>query len=328
MAHLRAGRLSCRALAALLLSLSTVGGAAAEPLRIRYSVWVGYGPLFLAKEKGYFKAENVDVQLVKMEDPKESYQAMGAGRLDGVVSTVDTVIPHLRTGAEFQYVLALDDSAGGDGIVARKEIKSVRDLRGKRVAVQAGSVSQFFLNVLLRDAGLSEKDVQVVNMKPGDAGAAFVAGAVDAAVTWEPWLSNGKSAPHGHMLVDSSQTPGLITDVLVFRREVIEKRAREIQGVVDAWHKAVAYWEKNPAESNRIMARAVGEWLQDPRLFADVLTGVRFYDRPANARFFGTPRNPGPLYKVIQNAMDIAAASGQLEGAFTPRDLVNHSFVK
>ena len=90
----------------------------------------------------------------------------------------------------------------------------------------------------------------------------------------------------------------------------------------------MAYWEKNPAESNRIMARAVGEWLQDPRLFADVLTGVRFYDRPANARFFGTPRNPGPLYKVIQNAMDIAAASGQLGGAFTPRDLVDHSFVE
>ena len=55
MPHLRAGRPSCRALAALLLFLSTVGGAAAEPLRIRYSVWVGYGPLFLAKEKGYFK---------------------------------------------------------------------------------------------------------------------------------------------------------------------------------------------------------------------------------------------------------------------------------
>jgi NitT/TauT family transport system substrate-binding protein len=328
MPHSRAGKVSWRAAAVLLLLISTTGGAAAEPLRIRYSVWVGYGPLFLAQEKGYFRAENVDVRLVRMEDPRESYQAMAAGKLDGVASTVDTAIPHLRTGSELQYVLALDDSAGGDGIVARKEIRSVRDLRGKRVAVQTGSVAQFFLSVVLREAGLTEKDVDMVNMTPGEAGAAFVGGRVDAAVTWEPWLSSGKSAPHGHLLVDSSQTPGLITDVLVFRRDVIEKRAREIQGVVDAWHKAVAYWETNPAESNRIMARAVGEWLQDPRLFADVLTGVRFYDRAANARFFGTPENPGPLYRVIQNAMDIAAASGQLRGAFAPRDLVNHSFMK
>ena len=182
------------------------------------------------------------------------------------------------------------------------------------MAVQEGSASQFFLNVLLRDAGLSEKDVQVVNMKPGEAGAAFVAGRVDAAVTWEPWLSNGKTAPHGHMLVDSSQTPGLITDVLIFRRDVIERRPREIQGVVDAWNKAVAYWERNPAESNEIMARAVGDWLKDPKLFADVLTGVRFYNRPANVKFFGTPQKPGALYKVVQNALDITGGLGTPSG--------------
>jgi NitT/TauT family transport system substrate-binding protein len=238
------------------------------------------------------------------------------------------MIPHLKTGKEFQYVLALDDSAGGDGIIARKEIKSIRDLRGRRVAVHEGSVSQFFLNVLLRDAGLSEKDVQVINMTHGDAGAAFVAGRVDAAVTWEPWLSKGKAAPHGHMLVDSAHTPGLITDVLVFRRDVVENRPREIQSVVDAWNKAVTQWERNPGESNEIMARAVGDWLKDPKLFADALTGVRFYSKPANARFFGTPQNPGALYKVIQHAIDIAGVSGQLRGTFSARDLVNHSFVK
>ena len=312
----------------VLLSLSLAGVASAEPLKIRYSIWVGYGPLFLAQEKGFFKEENVEVQLVNVEDPKEGFFAMAAGRLDGVVSTIDTMVLYLKTGKEFQYVLALDDSVGGDGIVARKEIKSIRDLRGKRVAVHEGSVSQFFLSVLLREAGLSEKDVRVVNMTPGDAGAAFVAGRVDAAVTWEPWLSKGKAAPHGHLLIDSAQTPGLITDVLVFRRDVVESRPREIQGVVDAWSKAVTQWERNPGESNAIMARAVGDWLKDPKLFADALTGVRFYNNPANARFFGTPQNPGALYKVIQHAIDIAGASGQLRGTFSARDLVNHSFVK
>jgi NitT/TauT family transport system substrate-binding protein len=277
----------------LLLGLAGTGSAGAEPLRIRYAVWVGYGPLFLVQQKGYFAGEKVEVELRQMEDPGEAFRAMAAGRLDGLVSTIDTVVSHLRTGREYQCVLALDDSAGGDGIVARKEIKSIRDLKGKRVAVLRGSVSEFFLSVLLRDAGLSEKDLQVVNMTHGDAGAAFVAGKVDAAVTWEPWLSKGKTAPHGHVLIDSSQTLGLITDVMVFRRDVIEARARDIQGAVSAWHRAVAYWEKNPAESNAIMARAVGGWLKDPALFADVLTGVRFYDQPANARFFGTPQKPG-----------------------------------
>jgi NitT/TauT family transport system substrate-binding protein len=98
--------------------------------------------------------------------------------------------------------------------------------------------------------------------------------------------------------------------------------------VVDAWHKAVAYWEKNPAESNQIMARAVGEWLQDPRLFADVLTGVRFYNREANVKFFGTPQKPGALYGVVQNALDVTRGLGALPVKVAPSDLVNHSFVK
>jgi len=323
------GALCWLSLGVLLFSLSVTGpAAAAEPLRIRYSVWVGSGPLFLAQQKGYFEAEGVEVHLIRLEDPRESFLALGAGTFDGIVSTIDTMIPHLRTGTELQYVLALDDSAGGDGIVARREIRSIPDLRGKKVAVQEGSVSQFFLNVLLREAGLSEKDVRVVNMKHGDAGAAFVAGKVDAAVTWEPWLSEGKATPHGHLLVDSSRTPGLITDVLIFRREVIEKRPKEIHGVVDAWHKAVAYRERRPDEANEIMARAVGDWLRDPRLFADLLTGVRFYSQSGNARFFGTPANPGALYRVIQHAIDIAGASGRLRGKFAARDLVNHSFMK
>jgi NitT/TauT family transport system substrate-binding protein len=109
---------------------------------------------------------------------------------------------------------------------------------------------------------------------------------------------------------------------------VIEKRAKEIQGVANAWNKAVAYWEKNPAESNEIMAKAVGDWLKDPKVFADVLTGVKFYNQAGNVKFFGSAQKPGDLYKVVQNALDIWGGFGKLQGKFTPKDLVNHSFVK
>jgi len=307
--------------------LSTV--AAAEPLKIRYSIWVGYGPLFIAKEKGFFKEEKVDVDLVNIEDPKEGFFALAAGRLDGVVSTIDTMVLYLKTGKEYQYVLALDDSAGGDGIVARKEIKSVKDLKGKKVAVNEGSVSQFFLNVILKDSGMSQKDIEVVNMKQGDAGAAFVAEKVDAAVTWEPWLTKSKNAPHGQILVDSSKTPGLISDVLIFPREVIAKRGKEIQGVVNAWNKAVAYYEKNKPESLEIMSKGLGDWLKDPKVFAETLDGVKFYNRDGNLKFFGTAAKPGDINKVVQNALDIWASFGKLQAkGVTAKDLVNHSFVK
>ncbi len=312
----------------MLGGLTLAGVAAAEPLKIRYSVWVGYGPLFLAREKGFLKEEKVEVDLINMEDPKEGFFAMSAARLDGVVSTIDTMLLYLKTGKEFQYVLALDDSAGGDAIVARKEIKSVRDLKGKKVAFSEGSVSQFFLNVLLRESGLSQKDIDAVNMKPGDAGAAFVAEKVDAAVTWEPWVTKSKNTAFGQVLVDSSKTPGLITDVLIFRRDVIEKRGKEIQGVVNAWNKAVAYWEKNPAESNEIMAKGLGDWLKDPKVFAETLSGVKFYNRAANVKFFGTAQKPGDLAKVAQNAIDIWGSFGKLQAKMTPKDLINYSFVK
>src|SRR5205807_10647315 len=122
---------------------------------------------------------------------------------------------YLKKADDFKYVAAIDDSNGGDGIVATRDIKSIKDLKGRKVAVNEGSVSQFYLNVLLAKAGLKETDLQTVNMTAGDAGGAFVAKRVDAAVTWEPWLSKGKATDHGHLLVDSSTTPGLITDAII-----------------------------------------------------------------------------------------------------------------
>lgn len=322
-------RLGIGLVVALLLSGFVLAGpAAAEPLKVGYSTWVGYGPLFLAREKGFLKEEKVEVELINVEDPKERFFALAAGRLHGLVSTIDTMVLYLKTGKEYQYVLALDDSAGGDGIVARKEIKSVQDLKGKKVAFAEGSVSQFFLNVLLKEVGLAQNQLEAVNMTAGDAGAAFVAGKVDAAVTWEPWLTRGRNAPHGHLLVDSSKTPGLITDVLIFRRDVIDKRGKEVQGVVNAWNRAVAYWEKNPKESNEIMAKAVGGWLKDPKVFEETLTGIKFYNAEANRRFFGTPDKPGAIAQTVQNALDIWGGFGKLQVKVPAKELISHSFVK
>jgi NitT/TauT family transport system substrate-binding protein len=243
-------------------------------VKIAHSTWVGYGPLYIGQAKGFFKKYGVNVELVVMEDPKERFPTLMADKIQMIASTVDTALLYLKKPTDFQYVVAIDDSNGGDGIVAVKDIKSIADLKGKKVAVNDGSVSEFYLNVLLGKAGLKEADLNTVNMTAADAGSAFVAKRVDAAVTWEPWLTRGKTTDFGHLLVDSSTTPGLITDVLIVKTDWANAHKKDVEAVVKAWDESVAYYREHPEESIDIMAKGVGGWLKDPKAFKATLAGI------------------------------------------------------
>jgi NitT/TauT family transport system substrate-binding protein len=299
----------------------------AETVKIAHSTWVGYGPLYIAKDKGFFKKHGVDVELVIMEEPKDRFPAMLSNSIQMIASTVDTAILYLRKPDDFQYVVAIDDSNGGDGIVAKKDITSIADLKGKNVAFSEGSVSEFYLNVLLAKAGIKASDLTPVNMAAPEAGAAFVANKVDAAVTWEPWLSRGKKTDFGHLLVDSSTTPGLITDVVIVTKDYVTKHPKETQAIVAAWNEAVAFQRANPDEANAIMAKGVGGWLKDPKVFAETLTGIKFYGAEDNKKFFGTAAKPGPLTQTVQAAIDVWSSHGKLRVKVTPADLINYTFV-
>ncbi len=300
-------------------------GAAAETLLIGHSTWVGYGPLFLARDKRFFDEAGVNVELRTFEDPKSRFFALISGKLDGIATTLDTASLYWTPEHPFRSVLGLDDSKGGDGIVAIDTIKSIKDLRGKRVAFNKGSVSHFFLSVLLRKNGMTEKDIKGIQMQQDDAGAAFVAHKVDAAVTWEPWLSRAKKTPGGHVLVDSSSTPGLIVDILLFRDDVIKNHPKAVKASIAGWFKAIDYWKKNPDESDALMARAVGGWLKDVKTFRETLDGVRFYDEAINRDYF---KPGGTIYVTAQNAIDIWKSFGMIRVKEAAGDIVDPQFIR
>jgi NitT/TauT family transport system substrate-binding protein len=313
---------------AVALGLIGAGGAAAEPLKVAHSTWVGYGPLYVAKEKGFFEEEGLEVELIVMEDPKLRFPALAAGQIDIAVTTVDTMLNFLNEDQSYVYLFAIDDSKGGDGIVANKEIASVADLKGKSVAYGEGSVSQFYLGVVLKEAGLSIKDVETQNMTAGDAGAAFVAERVDAAVTWEPWLTRGRQAPHGHVLVDSSTSPGLITDMAITTPEKLEARKDDFKALYRAWVKAVEFQKTNEKEADEIMARGVGGWLEDPAVFAETRAGIVYYDDAMNQDFMGTEQAPGGITATIENALELGREIGQFEHAgVAPTELIAFDIV-
>ena len=301
--------------------------AAAEPFKIVHTTWVGYGPLYLARDLGYFEEEGVDVELVVIEEKSFQMGALFGEQAAGAAGTVDEFLLYMKGDACINYVLALDESAGGDGIVSTKSITSVADLEGKKVAANEGSVSQFWLNVLLKKQGMSQKDVDLVNMSASDAGTAFMAEHVDAAVTWEPHLTQGKNSEHGHILQDSSKTPGIIVDVLAVTCDTASTRSDEIAAIVKGWNRAVEYWKTNPEKANAIMSKGVGGWLADPEVFAETVAGVRFYDAESNKSFFGSATEPGALQDTVQFAIDIWSDLGRMSTDPTPSELINSSFV-
>ena len=151
------------------------------------------------------------------------HQAMASGDVQAITTTVDTHILYASSGVPVTQVLVLDTSAGGDGIAARDGIGSLKELKGKSVAVQFGGVPQFWLAYLLKQEGMKLDDVKLTNLEPKDAANAFVAGQFDAAVTYEPYLSTVRANNAGKIIVTSADTPGVIVDTLAFQPEYIAK---------------------------------------------------------------------------------------------------------
>jgi NitT/TauT family transport system substrate-binding protein len=308
-------------------AMLVTGSADAGSLKLAHSTWVGYGPFYIARDKGFFKEEGVDVELVIMEDTPIKMGALMAGQIDLVASTVDEFPIYMKPGKMLHYVLAVDNSKGGDGVVANKDITSIADLKGKKVAFEQGSVSQFFLNALLKDAGMTEADIEPVNMAATDAGVAFAAKQVDAAVTWEPALSQGAKSEHGHMLLTSADKPGLITDVVATTAETAVAKKDDIAAFVRARYKAVDYSKSNPDDANAIMAKGVGGWLEDPKVFAETLSGIEYLDKAKNIEFFGTAAAPGQIEKTLGAALDIWRSFGRIQVEVKPADMIDYSFI-
>jgi NitT/TauT family transport system substrate-binding protein len=312
------------------MAVSTLGlatGAEAGEVRVGHSTWVGNGPLYIAESKGYFAEQNVKFNDINIGDLKLRFAAAAAGQVDIILTTIDAMVLYLKEGDVYVLIAGADTSAGGDGIVASKDIKSVQDLKGKKVAFNEGSTSQFLLDVLLSENKMSEGELVPVNMDPGDAGAALIAGQVDAAVTWEPWLTKAKQSGTAHILFDTTNRQDFITDFIIVRKQFLAEHPEDVAGFLKAWYKAVEFYKAHPDEAVSVMAQGSGDWLSDPKVFAATMAGVRFYDRDRSMQIFGTKAKPGPIVALTNSALDVWKKLDRLQTNVDPMKIISWDFV-
>lgn len=309
------------------LALASPQARAATDLSIGLTVWVGYGPLFLARDLGYFRDAGLNVTLQVVDDNALAMAAEAAGRMDGSASTVDEILKYRSKDFCFKAVAVLDDSFGGDGAVATADIKTLDDVKGKTVAMNEGSTSQFWWAYVLKKHGIPLTSFTLANMSADDAAAAFVAGHVPVAVTWEPNLTMVRTKNVGHVLIDSKSIPGVIVDVLQLSCKFIDAHTKEVQGMVDGILKAVDYEHAHPAEADAIMSKGVGGYLAKPQDFADAKKGVRYYTAAMSAPYVGTLAKPGPMNDVVGTGNEIWHDLGRMKATVDFASVVDPSFV-
>lgn len=321
---LRLAGLLCSAVAS---GLSTASASAGE-ISLGHTIWVGYGPLYLARDLGYFKEEGVEVTLQVVDDTALAMAAQAAGKLDGAATTIDEILKYRSDDFCFKAVALFDESHGGDGMVSVNEINGLPDLKGKTVAMNEGSTSQFWFSYLLKKEGIPLGDVTVANMTADEAAAAFIAGHVPAAVTWEPNLTMVKTKNAGKVLMDSSMTPGVIVDVLEISCNVLEERPEDVKGFIKALQRAVDYMNAHQEEAYAIMAKGVGGYLENPKDFADAASGVKFYDRAMTVAYLGTAEKPGAIAEVIKLGNEIWADLGKMKAVIDYAAVVDSRFTQ
>jgi NitT/TauT family transport system substrate-binding protein len=320
-------------LASAIAALALVAGASAgsakqasgTDINLAFSTWNGYIGLVIADKEGYFKKHGLNVKETVIEDPVQRFAAFKAGRLNALATTVDTYSREVAAGIPSVEVLGLDASVGGDGIVSQKSITSVKQLKGQKVAVSNGSTSQWLLAYVLGKNGMSLNDVNQVNLTAGDAGAAFAAGRVPVAVTWQPWLDRANTNPKGHVLVDTTKYPTIIVDEVAFAPSYVQQHPAQVKAFIAAYGDALKLLKTNPSKAFADVTKYLG---QTPAEIKATMKDVPIWSLAQSRKYYGTPSHPGPIYSVFNSSAKFWKSIGQIKTLPNAKVSINGSFMR
>lgn len=255
-------------------------------IRMGIEPWIGYGPWWVADVQGFDTANGCDIRITNFTTDADINSAFASGRLDVSNIATHTGLRFIGAGLPVKIVLFEDVSTTADAILAGEGVESVADLAGKTVAFEEGTTSDLLLRYALEQNGLTIDDIEVVPIPAADAGAAAIAGRVDVAVTYEPYLTAALGQdPQFKLVYTAGERPGLISDVLVANADFAEQNPDALVCAMKAWDEAVAFYNANTEEAQGIIAEKVGA---QPEELAESFAGVELYDLAQSQEFLET----------------------------------------
>lgn len=289
-------------------------------LKVGISPWPGYEPIALAAEKHFYDQEQI--RIIRFATPTESYRALRDGIIDVAAFTADEVFHYAEVRDRPRIFLVLDISNGADAIVANKNIKTLDDLKGKRLGVEGSALGDYVINRSLDFTnGLKLSDITLKHVEINEQERAFKNDEIDAAVTYEPSKSLLINAG-AHVLFDSSKIPYEIVDVLVTNEATITERSDELKELAKGWFKAIKYINSNYAKAMDEMA------LNEATTTQEFQKGYEDLIIPSEEENIKMLSKNGTLLLPMQKLSLLMLDKGSLQKHIDVKPLLNSSIIK
>lgn len=322
------------------ISLSTTFGCgnSADPVKLAptpkagdvklgFSAWPGWFPWQVAQEKDLFQSQKIGVDLKWFDSYVDSISALNDGKIDANSQTLGDTVSSIASGKDLVVVLTNDHSTGNDQIIISEQLTSVKDLKGKKVAAEEGTVDHFLLVLALKRVGMTMKDIQFVPLETSKAADAFVAGKVDAVAVFAPFTTKALKRPGSRTLFSSKDFPGAISDHLVFTRKFVTEHPEKVQAVVDSWFATLDYINtgKNMKEADSIMAKRAGVSMAE---YKEYLDGTKIFSIEDNIEAFKPGKDNTYLPTAAIEASNFLLENGLIKTKVDTSKLFDDRFVK
>lgn len=280
-----------RFLLALLVAVATSSHAQTQPLRVGFQTGDINTLLMYAAQTGQFAKNGVEVKLTPFPAGPAMLPALAAGEIDLAWMGEFPAVTGYSNGMPIEILMMerLDFTNVRLVVNPAAGIKTVADLKGKKVAVSVGSTSHNHLLRALSQAGLKQEDVTIVNLSPANMPPAYVAGQVDAALTWEPNVGLMEKA--GARPIATTSSLGMITGgIWVARKAFVKDNPATVQGFLKTWRAAQKTYAANPADVRQHEAKRVGQTAQEfDALIARQTASHPSFEQLLTADFMGPP---------------------------------------
>ncbi len=275
---------------AIVLSLTFLTNAcnlapnqALKPLRVGITSWVGFDIALYAEPSGIFKQRGLEVELIRFENQQDSSRAVMRGALDAAFVSLWDVMQVDPGDGKPLVLMTTNISAGADGIVAQPEIKSLANLRGKKVSAKLATVNHLILLEALKANQIKPSDVQILDYSNEVAAEKIKEGDIDAAILWEPMLGETAKSIKGNIIYTTKQVDSLVIDNLMSSDKIVKAKKAELKQFMLAWFDVMHAVETQPKKVFKVVGKKLG---QSEEAFASDYAGLKKGDITLNQRMF------------------------------------------